>query len=97
MDSFVIHALCQNATLLEITCHGSFAFLFSVSCAALSSLANGNISLISDNTNTWAIYTCNVGYTIKGVNRRMCQTDGSWDSTQPECRKYELIAKEDIV
>ena len=23
----------------------------------------------------------------------MCQTDGSWDSTQPECREYELIAK----
>ena len=65
---------------------------FSVSCAALSSLANGNISLISDNITTWAIHTCNVGYTMKGFNRRMCQTDGSWDSTQPECREYEQIA-----
>ncbi|XP_023218171.1 transmembrane protease serine 9-like [Centruroides sculpturatus] len=32
-----------------------------------------------------AIYTCNVGYVLKGTNVSQCQTDGQWSSPPPKC------------
>ena len=36
-----------------------------------------------------AIYSCRTGFTMKGVEKRYCGTDGSgWNETEPTCSKY---------
>ena len=34
-----------------------------------------------------AIYTCDEGYRLVGVEFRLCQADGSWSATEPSCHK----------
>lgn len=30
-------------------------------------------------------YTCDIGYTLVGNVERVCQSDGTWSGTRPEC------------
>lgn len=43
-----------------------------------------------------AIYTCEEGYRLVGVEFRLCQADGSWSATEPSCHKtgsyYSLLS-----
>lgn len=38
-----------------------------------------------------AIYTCEEGYRLVGVEFRLCQADGSWSATEPSCHKIGKI------
>ena len=38
-----------------------------------------------------AIYSCRTGFTMEGVEKRYCGTDGSgWNETEPTCSKFPL-------
>ena len=38
-----------------------------------------------------AIYSCRTGFTMEGVEKRYCGTDGSgWNETEPTCSKYSF-------
>ena len=32
-----------------------------------------------------ASYTCDFGYTLEGEDSRICQIDGNWSGSQPDC------------
>ena len=46
---------------------------------------NGQRSLSSTTYNSVVIYTCDVGYTLQGSNRRTCQSNGQWSGSVPQC------------
>lgn len=53
-------------------------------CNPPSTPDNGYIS-ISDNGTT-VTYTCTAGYSLKGVDTRLCQSNGAgWNENQPSC------------
>ena len=51
----------------------------------LPSLTNGSMTISTNGTTTHASFECNVGYTIKGAVRSVCQTNGNWDVAIPIC------------
>lgn len=51
-------------------------------CALLQSPENGNV----DFTDSVATYTCNNGYTLVGLEERLCNNDtAQWMGQEPEC------------
>lgn len=47
----------------------------------------GNVILTGRLFGDRAIYTCEEGYRLVGVEFRLCQADGSWSATEPACHK----------
>ena len=39
------------------------------------------------NFGTIANYTCDAGYDLEGVRYSVCQTDGTWSHTAPNCSR----------
>ncbi|XP_063401402.1 sushi, von Willebrand factor type A, EGF and pentraxin domain-containing protein 1-like [Mytilus trossulus] len=56
-----------------------------ITCLNLTSLDNGNVSTNNMTVNGITQYSCNEGYFMEGENTRLCQTNGSWTGTAPEC------------
>ena len=50
-------------------------------------LTNPENGAVTNNTDvgTQANYTCDTGYCLYGNRYRTCQTDGSWNGTEPSC------------
>ena len=59
-------------------------------CGPLSGIPNGQVDFFPDTKiDSYAIYTCESGYTLVGREKRYCQADGTWSGREPECvRKY---------
>ena len=38
-----------------------------------------------------AIYSCNSGYSLDGLERRTCQSDGQWLGIEPKCIQGKFI------
>jgi hypothetical protein len=70
-----------------------FHFVFSVGAAdrechdELGNPDRGNVILTGRLFGDRAIYTCEEGYRLVGVEFRLCQADGSWSATEPACHK----------
>ncbi|XP_064384964.1 uncharacterized protein LOC135333878 isoform X2 [Halichondria panicea] len=62
-----------------------------ITCASLPSFTNGVITYATDTTapydyQTMATYSCNIGYTLSGVDSvRTCSETGEWSGTAPVC------------
>ena len=58
-----------------------------VDCQGLAAIKNGAIYYNTGKTtySTIAQYTCNTGYNLIGSESRICQSDGTWNSTDPSC------------
>lgn len=57
-----------------------------VDCGALVSPALGTVETPAGTTvNQEATYRCDVGVTLVGESRRVCQADGNWSGTAPQC------------
>ena len=61
-------------------------FSLAVNCGILENPANGIVDTTSGTTfmNT-ATYTCDSGYTLNGAKSRTCQSNRTWDITEPFC------------
>ncbi|XP_037529106.1 CUB and sushi domain-containing protein 2 [Rhipicephalus sanguineus] len=59
-----------------------------VSCPRPSPIANGDISVPGGAIlpNTPVQYSCNPGYTLIGMQVRLCKADGTWSGTEPFCQ-----------
>lgn len=57
-----------------------------VDCGPVPEIENGNSTLVSDpSTADQVLYTCLAGYYISGTDVRYCQSNGSWNGTDPVC------------
>ena len=56
-------------------------------CESLHAPSGGTIDFSTDNYNTVATFTCGTGYTLNGTTLITCQSDGTWESSQPICGK----------
>ncbi|KAL4228764.1 hypothetical protein ACF0H5_011806 [Mactra antiquata] len=54
-------------------------------CGGLAHPQNGIVTAETTTFGQMAVYTCNNGYDISGVTRRICLTDGSWSGKEPDC------------
>ena len=56
-------------------------------CHEVGKPDKGNVMLTGRLFADRAIYTCDEGYRLVGVEFRLCQADGSWSATEPSCHK----------
>ena len=56
-------------------------------CPELSSPDNGTLNLSTNGLVTVASFTCDIGSSLAGSPQLTCNTDGSWDSREPDCGK----------
>ena len=62
-----------------------------IECEELDNPANGAVTLSGVTVDSTATYSCIDGYTLEGVEQRVCQQDGQWSDVAPTCR-CELLA-----
>jgi len=65
-------------------------FLAAILCSALDSPLYGSVKIISDKVNGTALYKCNYGYFLDGVELRRCLYNGVWDGIAPTCKRKQL-------
>ena len=56
-----------------------------VQCPALISPANGKVRVGGRHPGNRADYSCNDGFSLKGVGWRKCQDNGKWTAEAPTC------------
>ena len=54
-------------------------------CPDLSSPANGRVSVSGLRPGSTADYSCEPGYSLRGVETRVCQNNGKWSDNEPTC------------
>ena len=60
-----------------------------VDCGNAGSPANGRVSFASTILRSTAVYSCNSGYSLRGVSSRVCQESGMWSGSLPACQLVE--------
>lgn len=70
--------------------------IFAAKCENLITPRGGDVTLTTSGTQTTAIYTCGVGYTIDGQPNPECATNGSWTASEPTCGNSKLNIFNDI-
>ena len=66
-----------------------------IQCNNLSIPTNGNASCSSGQVGVGyegdtCSFTCNTGYELTGSESRTCQSDGSWNGTDNDCRRSKI-------
>ena len=56
-----------------------------VDCGLLPPPNNGEIDIFNTTLGSPAVYRCNRGFTLVGVDRRVCTETGEWSDEEPEC------------
>ena len=59
-------------------------------CPQLNAPKNGQVTITPDSGSliipgSFAMYTCNTNYQIRGSSVRQCQSSGTWNGTMPTC------------
>ena len=59
-----------------------------IDCGSLDHPEHGTVTHSSNATSfeVEATYSCGLGYNLVGDTRRICQADGNWSNTEPECQ-----------
>ncbi|XP_052791545.1 CUB and sushi domain-containing protein 3-like [Mya arenaria] len=60
-------------------------------CNVLSSPGGGQVTLVTDGTDTRAEITCDTGYTMSGESTLVCRSDGTWHLSVPTCTACESM------
>ena len=68
-----------------LLCIYSVPAISAINCGDPGSPMNGQRSLPSKAYNSVVTYTCDVGYTLQGSDRRTCQSNGQWSGSVPQC------------
>lgn len=69
----------------------SFIKMTDRECHELGDPDKGSVILTGRLFADRAIYTCEEGYRLVGVEFRLCQADGSWSATEPSCHKMGMF------
>lgn len=72
----------------EIFIYGVLLVLVSAVCESLPQSAGAELNLSSDGIQTYAQFTCEIGYTMVGNGTVYCRSDGSWTMQPPTCGIY---------
>ena len=56
-----------------------------IDCGDPGTPTNGQRTLSSTTYNSVVTYTCDVGYTLQGTSNRICQSNGQWSESVPQC------------
>ena len=59
--------------------------LLAVDCGPLSDPPNGVVSVSGTTFGETATYHCQMGYMLSNDSSRLCQFDGVWSETAPNC------------
>ena len=62
-----------------------------MNCANLSNPLNGNVVVTGTTVGATATYSCNNGFFLQGVDRRVCTTGGVWSGSAPTCQGEPLV------
>ena len=62
-----------------------------VDCGVLDDPANGIVAVFDTTFNSTANYSCNAGYTLRGVAMRTCIASGLWSGSEPKCTGRNYI------
>ncbi|XP_045204681.2 sushi, von Willebrand factor type A, EGF and pentraxin domain-containing protein 1-like isoform X2 [Mercenaria mercenaria] len=54
-------------------------------CETLTSPTGGTVTMTTSGHVTLAAYSCDLGYTLNGIENITCRSDGTWGFNQPEC------------
>ena len=56
-------------------------------CPELPDPPHGQVHLTGRHFNDRAVYTCDDGYQIVGLEQVICNSDGMWSGAQPSCKQ----------
>ena len=60
-------------------------------CPALDDIARGSIQLTNNyEIGSSAIHTCDGMFELDGPEIRVCQSDSTWNKTEPKCKRMYL-------
>ena len=60
---------------------------FSAQCDSLITPESGTLTRSTNGTVTTVIFDCSTGYHLHGDSILSCGADGTWNGSEPECRK----------
>lgn len=80
-DCLEDHQLCLCDDICGLSCvHPS------KECPELPDPPHGQVQLTGRQFNDLAVYTCDDGYQIIGLDQVICNSDGVWSDGQPSCK-----------
>ena len=56
-----------------------------IRCSNLTNPGNGRVNTTTNQVGGTAVYTCDPGLVLLGLDERICQADGQWTGDQPFC------------
>ena len=56
-----------------------------MSCPDLENPGNGTVDVSGNQPGDTAVYSCNDGFTLDGVDMRTCGENGQWSGSEPTC------------
>jgi len=54
-------------------------------CIELVSPKNGDVTISGTSEEDTAVYTCDKGFELRGIEMRVCQSTGVWSGSEPVC------------
>lgn len=60
----------------------------SAKCDTVAAPEGGSLQLVTNGTQTLAVYTCGVNSSLNGVATQECNLDGTWQSIEPSCGEF---------
>ena len=63
-------------------------FMISVGCPVLVPPLNGIANITSDGIISRSMFQCDLGTSLQGHSTSICGADGQWNSTVPECGRF---------
>ena len=61
-----------------------------ISCAKLSDPANGSVKQSGIVLGSRAVYSCNKGFELVGIEKRVCSYNGKWSGEAPICKRKPI-------
>ena len=58
-------------------------------CGSLPNPKNGQVTFGSTRVGSSATYRCDKGFVLVGKSSRVCQANGEWSSTEPQCQRKQ--------
>ena len=61
-----------------------------IDCGDLTDPLNGVVNLTNTTFGSQASYTCDTGFMLSSSQTRICQDDGNWSNSEPECTSKHM-------